>query len=669
MTRFILYKFCLRFRSDISFKKGDLILLRKRLDAHWYHGELNGAEGVFPVNHVQVVVPLPVPQCRALYDFRMGPAEEDGCLTFHKGAVITVLRRVDHNWAEGRIADCIGIFPIAFVEMNGLAKRMMEQMALSSAAAVHPTVGQPPQPPPLQAVAPSVTSSAPTSITTMSTTTTTTTATSAAIVPQLLALSSSDSSSSSTLTISSPSASTSPTTTSSSSSTPTSPMQTVNSAVALRHSLAHHNRAANEHKRHSLTVLSAGMTSSNGSSTSAAAMHHSNRHSVEILSAPDPVPEASVQPPVGAHKPQHQRRSHPVHSSDTASSRSKESATAVQSQRTRIVKSGVPSSHHQHHPHPALPANYIALYPYKPHKSDELELKKGTVYHVTERCQDGWFKGTGGRANKSGVFPGNYVAPLRANSQRDRNQLLNLKQQANIIVQSGGGGGGPNASVAGHQHQQRHEQPQQSPHHSATVNLLQQSSHRMFGNGFSSSSSSSSTGHSAPIPPPELPPRSVTHNDSVWTKPLGQHVESFFNRKSTSKADNSKEKPAPSSNTTNGTISLMKRLTSIKRSKSPTSLPASAYSMDNPVFEDASGESSAAAAAAVPATASTAAVQPPASGQPKQQQRSAQLAHAVHVRSGSCPSQLLQNLSLDGTPNAFGSQRLKGHKERPIVQG
>jgi len=60
-----------------------------------------------------------------------------------------------------------------------------------------------------------------------------------------------------------------------------------------------------------------------------------------------------------------------------------------------------------------LPAAYIALYPYKPHKADELELKKGAIYMVTERCQDGWFKGTSSRAQKCGVFPGNYVAPIR----------------------------------------------------------------------------------------------------------------------------------------------------------------------------------------------------------------------------------------------------------------
>lgn len=112
--------------SDISFKKGDHILLRRRIDLNWFVGEIHGKEGVFPVNHVQIIVPLPLPQCKALYDFRMGPNEEEGCLIFKKGTIINVFRRVDHNWAEGRIGDCIGIFPIAFVEMNPLAKQIMD---------------------------------------------------------------------------------------------------------------------------------------------------------------------------------------------------------------------------------------------------------------------------------------------------------------------------------------------------------------------------------------------------------------------------------------------------------------------------------------------------------------------------------------------------------------
>lgn len=83
---------------------------------------------------------------------------------------------------------------------------------------------------------------------------------------------------------------------------------------------------------------------------------------------------------------------------------------------------------------------YVALYPYKPQKPDELELKKGGkilmfiefffffniihiyfwflgLYMVIEQCQDGWFKGCSSRTKKFGVFPGNYVALASKNIQ------------------------------------------------------------------------------------------------------------------------------------------------------------------------------------------------------------------------------------------------------------
>lgn len=56
--------------------------------------------------------------------------------------------------------------------------------------------------------------------------------------------------------------------------------------------------------------------------------------------------------------------------------------------------------------------SYLALYAYKPQKADELELRKGEMYRVIEKCQDGWFKGTSLRNGMSGVFPGNYVTPV-----------------------------------------------------------------------------------------------------------------------------------------------------------------------------------------------------------------------------------------------------------------
>jgi hypothetical protein len=41
---------------------------------------------VFPSVYVDVITPLPspVPQCKALYDFKMNTEEEEGCLAFKK---------------------------------------------------------------------------------------------------------------------------------------------------------------------------------------------------------------------------------------------------------------------------------------------------------------------------------------------------------------------------------------------------------------------------------------------------------------------------------------------------------------------------------------------------------------------------------------------------------
>lgn len=46
--------FILMFFSDLSFKRGDIIILRKRIDNNWYKGECGGVQGVFPLSYVQV---------------------------------------------------------------------------------------------------------------------------------------------------------------------------------------------------------------------------------------------------------------------------------------------------------------------------------------------------------------------------------------------------------------------------------------------------------------------------------------------------------------------------------------------------------------------------------------------------------------------------------------
>ena len=59
---------------------------------------------------------------------------------------------------------------------------------------------------------------------------------------------------------------------------------------------------------------------------------------------------------------------------------------------------------------------YKALYDYAPSRGDELELHRNELYFVFEKCQDGWFKGSGLATLKTGVFPGNYVQHVQVDS-------------------------------------------------------------------------------------------------------------------------------------------------------------------------------------------------------------------------------------------------------------
>lgn len=57
--------------------------------------------------------------------------------------------------------------------------------------------------------------------------------------------------------------------------------------------------------------------------------------------------------------------------------------------------------------------SYIAMFNYKPQKSDELELRKSELYTVADHCLDGWMRGQNVKTGATGVFPGNYVQLLK----------------------------------------------------------------------------------------------------------------------------------------------------------------------------------------------------------------------------------------------------------------
>ncbi|XP_005380742.1 PREDICTED: putative E3 ubiquitin-protein ligase SH3RF2 isoform X3 [Chinchilla lanigera] len=117
--------------GDLRFNKGDVILLRRQLDENWYQGEINGVGGIFPASSVEVIkqLPQPPPLCRALYNFDLRDKDKSDkdCLTFLKDDIITVISRVDENWAEGKLGDKVGIFPILFVEPNLTARHLLEK--------------------------------------------------------------------------------------------------------------------------------------------------------------------------------------------------------------------------------------------------------------------------------------------------------------------------------------------------------------------------------------------------------------------------------------------------------------------------------------------------------------------------------------------------------------
>ncbi|MEE6479498.1 hypothetical protein FKM82_012266, partial [Ascaphus truei] len=75
--------------NDLTFNKGDIIVLRRQVDENWYQGEVNRGSGIFPASSVKVLQQFQQPPalCKALYNFELKDkegGENKDCLTFMK---------------------------------------------------------------------------------------------------------------------------------------------------------------------------------------------------------------------------------------------------------------------------------------------------------------------------------------------------------------------------------------------------------------------------------------------------------------------------------------------------------------------------------------------------------------------------------------------------------
>lgn len=117
--------------KELPFQKGDIVYIYRQVDQNWFEGEHHGRVGIFPHSYVEILPPTEKAQPKksapvqvleygeaiARFNFTGDTAVE---MSFRKGERITLIRRVDENWYEGKISGTNrqGIFPITYIEVH-----------------------------------------------------------------------------------------------------------------------------------------------------------------------------------------------------------------------------------------------------------------------------------------------------------------------------------------------------------------------------------------------------------------------------------------------------------------------------------------------------------------------------------------------------------------------
>ncbi|XP_041793759.1 vinexin isoform X4 [Chelmon rostratus] len=349
--------------KELMLQKGDIVYIHRQVDANWFEGEHHGRAGIFPTSYVEILAPTEKPtpiksptlqvldygEAVALFNFNADLPVE---LSFRKGEVIDITRRVDDKWLEGRISGTSrsGIFPANYVQVNKMprTKFSTDDYSPGPMSPVSPGPQSPGRPlhspcprSPLSPLTPTSLSPKPEH---------------SPLMP------------SSPVPFGSPaSQSRSPTL------TPVS-KETTN---RWPHSASKTASPTNQNSHW------AGTHSANQSSTARAVSPSAQSLRAGAATANTPT---YTDPSQGA-MPNQAAPSNP-HVNSLPHTQNKPGSTVAQRQ------------------------PYKAVYNYKPQNADELELREGDVVQVMEKCDDGWFVGTSERTHAFGTFPGNYVAPF-----------------------------------------------------------------------------------------------------------------------------------------------------------------------------------------------------------------------------------------------------------------
>lgn len=106
------FAFCGRNNSELSLPSGALIEVVKDVDEDWLEGSFNGRTGLFPKSYLKS---SERPCARAVYPF---VGESVGELTFREGDRIFLRKRLNSQWMEGEIDGTVGLFPSSFVAIE-----------------------------------------------------------------------------------------------------------------------------------------------------------------------------------------------------------------------------------------------------------------------------------------------------------------------------------------------------------------------------------------------------------------------------------------------------------------------------------------------------------------------------------------------------------------------